>query len=90
MNSEHESVGRADVSRLLFLDSAPARGLVLLFVVANAVFVVTTADRLTIIWPALLAMALVWGAAVLLVRARPDPFPWPDTLTVLTAPTAEC
>lgn len=83
MSNPKDELRRADVSRLLFLDSAPARGLVLLFVVANAVFVVTTADQLKIIWPALVAMALVWGAAVLLVRARPDPFPWPDTLTVI-------
>lgn len=75
---------RAHVSRLLFLDSAPARFLVLLFVVANAVFVVTTADQLRQVWPALIAMALVWGAAVLLVRERPDPFPWPDTAAVLS------
>lgn len=74
-----------DVSRLLFLDSVPARLLVLLFVVTNAVFVVATADELTRIWPALLALALVWSTAVLLVRARPDPFPWPDTLMVLGA-----
>lgn len=76
---------QADVSRLLFLDSVPGRLLVLLFVGANAVFVVATADQLARVWPALLAMALVSCTAVLLVRARPDPFPWPDTLMVLGA-----
>lgn len=85
MSPPPEDIGRADVSRLLRLDGAPARLLVLLFVVANAVFMVTTADRLLEIWPALLAMVIVWGTAVLLVRDRPDPFPWPDTVMVLAA-----
>lgn len=84
MNPPATHTARADVSRLLFLDSASARFLVLLFVVANAVFVVTTADQLRQVWPALLAMAMIWGTSVLLVRARPDPFPWPDTVAVLT------
>lgn len=84
MNGPREGLARAEVSRLLFLHSAPARLLVLLFVVTNAVFVVTTADLLMRVWPALVAMALVWGSAVLLVRASPDPFPWPDTFVVLS------
>lgn len=84
MTSRRTRPAHADVSRLLYLDSAPARLLVLLFVVANAVFMVTTADLLIRVWPSLVAMALVWGCAVLLVRASSDPFPWPDTLAVLS------
>lgn len=74
---------QADASRFLLLDSAPARGIMILFVLANAVFMVTTASQVKSIWVALAALILVWGAAVLLVRARPDPFPWPDTTAVV-------
>ena len=84
MTAGHERMGRADVSRLLYLDSAPARCLVLLFVAANVTFVVTTKDLLVTVWPSLVAMVLVSATAVLLVRSRPDPFPWADTLIVLT------
>lgn len=84
MSRQRDRHAHADVSRLLYLDSAPARLLVLLFVVANAVFMVSTAHLLIRVWPSLVALVLVWGCAVLLVRASSDPFPWPDTLAVLS------
>ncbi len=85
MTAGPSAIARADVSRLLFLDGTAARLIVALFVSANAVFTVTTADRLTTPWPAYVAMILVSCTAALLVRSRPDPFPWPDTVTVLIA-----
>ncbi|MDN4480403.1 hypothetical protein [Demequina muriae] len=76
---------RADVSRLLFLDTTPARLLVVLFVVSNAVFTVATAHVLAYPRAAYVAMLVVSATAVLLVRTHPDPFPARDTAVVLTA-----
>lgn len=73
----------ADVSALLFLDSAPARLIVVLFVASNAIFTVATADVLTRPWQSYLAMVLVSAAGVALLRPHPDPFPLSDTLLVL-------
>jgi len=74
----------ADVSGLLYLGSPAARILVALFVASNAAFTVATADVLKYPWQSYLAMALVSGGAVLLVRRHPDPFPLPDTMAVLS------
>lgn len=76
---------RADVSRLLFLDTTPARLLVVLFVVSNAVFTVATAHVLAYPRAAYVAMLVVSATAVLLVRTHPDPFPARDTAIVLSA-----
>lgn len=79
---------RTDVSRLLFLDTAPARLLVVLFVVSNAVFTVTTAHVLAYPRAAFAAMFVVNATAVLLVRTHPDPFPARDTAVVIAAVVA--
>lgn len=76
-------IARADVSRLLYLDSTAARLIVVLFVAANATFTVATADILVTPWPAFAAMVMVNLTALLLVRSRPDPFPWQDSAAVL-------
>lgn len=81
-------IERTDVSRLLFLDTAPARLLVALFVVSNAVFTFATANVLANPWPAYLAMAIVNVTSVLLVRTHPDPFPARDTAIVLATVVA--
>ncbi|WP_062137598.1 hypothetical protein [Demequina aestuarii] len=76
---------RSDVSKLLFLDTTPARFLVVLFVVSNAVFTVTTAHVLAHPSAAYVAMLIVSATAVLLVRTHPDPFPARDTAVVIAA-----
>ncbi|MFW7415448.1 hypothetical protein [Demequina sp. SO4-18] len=81
-------IERADVSRLLFLDTTPARLLLVLFVVSNVVFTVATAGVLENHWPAYAAMAIVNAASVLLVRVHPDPFPARDTALVIAAVVA--
>ncbi|MFN3866637.1 MAG: hypothetical protein ACK4MD_07980 [Demequina sp.] len=74
---------RADISRLLFLNTVPARALVALFIVANAVFTIATAQVLVNPWAAYVAMLLVNASAVLLARTHPDPFPARDTAIVV-------
>ena len=73
----------ADVSALLYLNSPAARLIVVLFVASNAVFTVGTADVLHSPWQSYIAMLLVSGAGVLLLRPHPDPFPLRDTAVVL-------
>ncbi|MFW2512527.1 hypothetical protein ACNI3K_01980 [Demequina sp. SO4-13] len=82
------AVERTDVSRLLFLSSTPARLLVALFMVSNAVFTFATAGVLENQWPAFAAMVLVNAASVLLVRTHPDPFPARDTAMVIAVVVA--
>jgi len=77
----------ADVSALLYLGSPAARILVAIFVASNAAFTVATADVLRAPWQSYLAMVLVSGASVLLVRRHPDPFPLRDTAAILAVVT---
>lgn len=74
-----------DVSRLLGLDTDGASLILGMFIVGNAVFALTTISTLTTAWPAYVAIVLVSGAGVLLVRPHPDPFPMRDTLVVVAA-----
>lgn len=64
-----------DVSRLLFLESTPARLILVLFWVFNLVCVVITADVLAQPWWAFGALLIVNTAARLLTDPHPDPFP---------------
>ncbi len=81
---------RADVSRLLYLDSAPARLILMLFVVANAVFTISTAEVLVRPWAANVAMVVVSATALLLVSPQPDPFSPRSTALILGAVAASC
>lgn len=73
----------ADVSALLYLNSTAARLILVLFVASNAIFTVGTVEVLHAPWPSYIAMVLVSGAGVLLLRRHPDPFPLRDTAVVL-------
>jgi len=72
-----------DVSELLSLRSVPARALVYMFIASNAVFTLTTLQRMSQPWPSFVALALISIGALLVTRPQPDPFPLLDTLVVV-------
>jgi hypothetical protein len=74
-----------DSSQLLRLSSKPARVVMGLFILSNALYAFATLDEVKNPLPVIVAMLLVNGAAVLLVLDRPDPFPWLLTGLVVAA-----
>lgn len=77
-----------DNSRLVGLTSPEARVILALYVFCNVVFMVSTLEDLKHVWPSAVALAVVTGAALLLVRSYPDPFPLRWTLVVAAAVVA--
>lgn len=73
----------ADVSELLSLKSVPARLILILFIAAQAAFVVATLDRMTAPWPSFVALVLITVGALIVTRPHADPLPWPDTIAVI-------
>lgn len=69
-----------DASRLLALDSRGARIIGAVFIASNFIFTVATLHMVDNPGPPLVAMIMVSGAAVLLMRAHPDPFPLRDAI----------
>lgn len=72
-----------DISQLLGLQSRGARVILGVFILSNLLFVATTADLLTVVWPAYAAVALVTVGGVVVTRPHPEPFPLGWTLLTL-------
>lgn len=64
-----------DSSRLIGLTSEGARIILVLFIVSNFIFMITTIDEMKHWLPPTIAVVIVNAAALLLVLDHPDPFP---------------
>ncbi|WP_156162238.1 hypothetical protein [Demequina iriomotensis] len=83
------AAGGTDISRLLGLHTRYAQLILGVYVVANVVFVASTADLLDHAWASYAAVALVTAGAVVVTRPHPDPFPlrltWAALCIVVTS-----
>lgn len=64
-----------DSSRLIGLTSDGAKVILVLFIVSNFIFMITTIDEMKHWLPPTIAVVIVNAAAILLVLDHPDPFP---------------